>query len=400
MEALEFVLTSKNQAKIKYSSARGVDGINGKKFIEMIDNEKKLIQKKVKNNNYKFSNYKENLLIKNHNVTRQVSIPTQRDRLVLQVLLKILRNNFALNDNNIKRKIIDIKKNVGNFDSFIKVDIIEFYPSITHEKLLFILSNKIKDDSALEMIRLAITQPTISLKVPKKKRKLKINEKGIPQGLPISSFLADIYLDKIDKKHLNDKNIKYYRFVDDILILCNQSNIESIKDNISNDFKEIELKIHEFTNNQDKSHSGKIEDGFQYLGYKFTDTLVSVRASSVQRFYDSITKLFHSYKDEGPSNEFVFDLNAKITGIRYQEKTYGWINFFSEINDHTLLFKLDAHVKKMLNKYLQGSNIEVKKFSKAIFEIRKKSSNYITKDNVNKEAYKTIRSLEDDIDFY
>jgi hypothetical protein len=81
----------------------------------------------------------------------------------------------------------------------------------------------------------------------------------------------------------------------------------------------------------------------------------------------------------------IYDLNEKIAGARYDDKKYGWINYFSEINDQTLLFKIDSHVKHMANKcfdnddleFLKSNNLRIKKFSKAIFEIKKKNSSYV-----------------------
>ena len=75
-----------NKGSIYFSKSIGVDGINGKVFISQIDNgdEANTIIRKIQNKSYKFSNYKENLIIKEHDKTRQISIPTQRDKLILK----------------------------------------------------------------------------------------------------------------------------------------------------------------------------------------------------------------------------------------------------------------------------------------------------------------------------
>ena len=127
-----------NKGSIYFSKSIGVDGINGKVFISQIDNgdEANTIIRKIQNKSYKFSNYKENLIIKEHDKTRQISIPTQRDKLILKALLKILKKDFLIFGSSAKNKVIDIKKNIGNFDSFIKIDIVNFYPSINQKKLL------------------------------------------------------------------------------------------------------------------------------------------------------------------------------------------------------------------------------------------------------------------------
>ena len=85
------------------------------------------------------------------------------------------------------------------------------------------------------------------------------------------------------------------------------------------------------------------------------------------------------------TRNLIHDLNEKIAGAKYKDKKYGWIDYFSEINDLTLLFKIDSHVKNMVGKYLddydleylKNNNLKIKKNSKAIFEIKKKDSKYI-----------------------
>jgi len=390
-----------NKGSIYFSKSIGVDGINGKVFISQIDNgdEANTIIRKIQNKSYKFSNYKENLIIKEHDKTRQISIPTQRDKLILKALLKILKKDFLIFGSSAKNKVIDIKKNIGNFDSFIKIDIVNFYPSINQKKLLEIISKK-STDKVFNLIKLAISQPTVPIDKPRKNRGKLTNSKGIPQGLPISSFLADIFLEEIDKKYESKPNIKYYRFVDDILILCNTNEVNNLLYDLETKFNNLDLKIHTQNENKDKSSNGRVKDGFQYLGYSFSDRKVSVRQSSVQRIYDKINKLFISFghkKNSKNANhasvleDLIYSLNEKIAGAKYQDKKYGWINYFSEIDDHTLLFKLDSHVKKMskkyLNekdfKYLKNSGLKIKKFSKAFFEIKNINSNYIERPESN-----------------
>ena len=43
----------------------------------------------------------------------------------------------------------------------------------------------------------------------------------MPQGLSISNILANIYLNDFDKENNSKDDYKYFRYVDDIFILCN-----------------------------------------------------------------------------------------------------------------------------------------------------------------------------------
>ena len=50
--------------------------------------------------------------------------------------------------------------------------------------------------------------------------------------------------------------------------------------------------------------------------------------------------------DQGdPERVFIEDLNEKITGALSEQKRYGWLLYFAEINDMQLLHKLDGIIR-------------------------------------------------------
>src|SRR5690606_34052824 len=62
---------------------------------------------------------------------------------------------------------------------------------------------------------------------------------GIPQGLPISALLANIYMLNFDETVINEIVLKhdvfYRRYSDDIIMICNESQIKLIEDFIKNE---------------------------------------------------------------------------------------------------------------------------------------------------------------------
>jgi len=232
----------------------------------------------------------------------------------------------------------------------------------------------------LSLVEQAITQPTIDVSIKRKDRKLTVNNIGIPQGLPISSILSDIYMQELDKKYNKKNSIKYYRFVDDILMICSKYNVTKLEKSINKDMKDIKLIIHKFGDNKDKSFSGKISDGFQYLGYLFDGINISAREMSIDKLYTNINRLFTRYKksnDKDKLNTLYSKLNNKITGCYYNDTLYGWISYFSHINDMKLLFELDAHIENMCNKNDIKYARKVKKISRSYYEIKNIKNSYI-----------------------
>jgi len=285
----------------------------------------------------------------------------------------------------------------------IKIDIENFYPNIDHEILIKKVSKKINDEAALNLLNKAITKHTISTKSNKS---VEPATKGIPQGLSFSNVLSSIYFQKFDKKYSQNSNISYHRFVDDILILCNSTDIESIKKSIIKDIKRLKLTVHDFKENSSKSTIGLIEkDIFEYLGYKFNNKNISIRDSSVDKLRDTIINTFRESKNE---KELYRKLNLKITGCLYDDKRYGWLSFFSLSNDITLLYSLDSFIEKCFKRFhIIFDDVKIKKFSKSFYAWKNiENTSYIPKYNSRENelldiwVIKEIQKNEKEIEFY
>jgi len=375
--------------KILSSHSSGVDGIDGKQFCDNIENEIEIISRKINNGSYKFSNYKETYKVKSEDNTRTLCIPTQRDKFVLKILNKILKEYFPIQSKTAKSYIQDISNEYTKYECFIKVDVKNFFPSIDHKILLDLLAQKLPKDILVLIDKAIMNKSNSSI--------------GIAQGLPISGTLADIYMQAFDKKYSSKKSIKYYRFVDDVLIFCTKYNVKKLTNTIHNDMKNLKLDIHNFGDNVDKSFIGKVSDGFQYLGYIFTNNNISVRKISVEKLYTNINKLFTQYKNKDNFNDKLFynKLNNKITGVKVANNMYGWIGYFSIIDDMQLLFRLDKHIEKMCIKNGIEYKGNIKKVSRAYYELKKDGSKYIPYFNIRtKKVNKIIKYLEEDVENY
>lgn len=386
--------------------AVGIDGTSKEKFDEIIDEELSLIQRKIENNTYDFSFYKQKLIVKSMNKTREISIPTLRDKLVIKYLDFYIRDkceNVTKNILNAQQIIKKIKDSKNKYDSFIKVDIQNFFPSINHEILINKLNKKIDDAKMINLITKVITQSTVDVNTPFKQRIKYNNKVGVPQGLSISGLLSEIYLYDLVEEYSKKDNLEFFRYVDDILIFCNKNDIKRIMESLKSDFEDLKLTIHDFAINSNKSSFGNINESFEFLGFRFEKELISVRETSVQKMYSNISKVFTLFKNKKYSSkeEFITRLNLKITGCFIDGKKYGWINFFSLMNDYTLLFTLDKFVEKSCKKF--NINYEdIKKFSRAIYEIKDPNTNYLTYDlnTLRISKIDIVYDFYDDVNFY
>lgn len=70
---------------------------------------------------------------------------------------------------------------------------------------------------------------------------------GIPQGASISSTLANLYLINFDKKindFISSKNGIYRRYSDDMIVVCQYSDIKEIDKLFYEEIKNHQLEIH------------------------------------------------------------------------------------------------------------------------------------------------------------
>jgi len=364
-------------SSVKFKSAVGIDRVNSITFEKNLYQNISLIRKKVFSSTYNFSQYKEKLISKGANkFPRVISLPTTRDKLVLKALFRVIYASFPNNSPILHEVIRNINETliIGKFDGFIRLDVKDFYPSIKHDLLLVQLSKKIKKKEILNLIQGSITKNTVN--EPSKENR-KINDKGIPQGLPISNILANIYMRPIDIKFGKRKSLAYFRYVDDILIFCNQKNIERIKQQVKDECKTIGLELHG-EEEKEKCKSGVISSGFSFLGYEFCGNVISVRERSVIKFRNSFINYLTAYKySKKPNKELLlWSINLRVTGCFFNERRFGWLFYFSQINDIQLLGRLDHFIENQVKKFgIPLQKGQLKSLIRAYYEITKNPNN-------------------------
>lgn len=146
-------------------TARGSDGISHEKFLSCIDQNISIIEQKSKSGLYKFTPYREKLILKGAvSIPRRVSIPTIRDRVALRCLNNFLCQVFSdykpLHAHPVVTKAIKSFIKYSTEDKFIKLDVKGFYDGIDHKILETQLRKRIKYEPAIVMVLRAITAPT------------------------------------------------------------------------------------------------------------------------------------------------------------------------------------------------------------------------------------------------
>lgn len=351
---------------------RGIDRMTPQMLVDQSQLHTELICRKVLSGQYRFSPYVEILRTRGANrKPRVISFPTARDRVVLLQLKRALHDVFpdlvprTLPNEAVRQVATQLPAfRLGAF-SVLRTDICDFYPSIDHAQLFDILRTRIRSKHVLHLIERALKTPT----VPSNYRKSDYSmyspaAVGIPQGLAISNILASIYLSGLD--HRWSKRADYYcRYVDDIIVVAPSADIDDVEAQLSTDLSGLGLCM-----SAGKTSKVPAVEPVEFLGYRFEASRTTVRKESAERFLGSIASMATSFRHtleksiytsvatrQELTNAFIEDVNERITGAIYQNKRYGWLFYYLELDDLTLLAHLDSQVSRLVRKL---SRIDVK----------------------------------------
>ena len=180
----------------------------------------------------------------------------------------------------------------------IRTDVSSFYESIPRDQLL----RKLRDDTLL-----TLQTKKLIRRVLHEYGQLTGNDTGLPRGIGISAYLAELYMRDLDAEIRNYPGVLYYaRYVDDIVIIfCPPPNVGTQKFHqlVKESFSKLGLR-------QNKAKTKVFDQpAFQmtYLGYKFIvgNGNIKLRMSDAKtaRYKKRMDLAFSSYHKNSSSNE-------------------------------------------------------------------------------------------------
>tara|TARA_R110000737_G_scaffold180963_1_gene204698 strand:- start:402 stop:1916 length:1515 start_codon:yes stop_codon:yes gene_type:complete len=202
----------------------------------------------------------------------------------LKSLPKAHYNIFKASTNFSYVKLNDLKKNIRGFD----------------EKELS-KHRKEGKNTFFDNIKSLIDSEIIIHKNQKKNQNGSLM--GIPQGLPISALLANMYMLPFDESIVNllvkKFNVFYRRYSDDIIMICEENQVEFVEQFVINEINKIELIISKEKTEKTlfKVHGGRLQcfrilnDSLKmniplnYLGFEFYGYQTLIKSKNLSAFY-------------------------------------------------------------------------------------------------------------------
>ncbi|WP_350024690.1 antiviral reverse transcriptase Drt3a [Providencia rettgeri] len=319
-----------------------------------------------------------NIKIKNKNV---YTTTTLHHKLILRRCDSSLKRLFNLKMKN-RHSIIDeltvFLKESPKY-SIIRTDIKSFFESISQYHLL----KKLENNKTLSHINF-----NVILHLLNTYNTITANNVGIPRGLEISSSLSEIALLDFDEKILRNQNIIYYgRFVDDIIIITDNS---LFFNKIHNTISPYNLNINKsksqlITLNTYSEHSTPVS--FNYLGYNFsfpTDhqlsnkkkkknfrtVVIKISDNKLKKIKTCISKSFYAFYKNNDFDLLIDRLlflstNRNLISEKSKKKIPTGIYFnYSKINDTSCLKEIDLFLKKTIFSHkIRANKIKARSFN-------------------------------------
>jgi hypothetical protein len=379
----KFKTEQKYNKELKEKANRVKNKLKTKKY-----NELKIIfddlERKIESDNIVFKVERLNKRINN----RSIYTIKRDEKLEIFFTLKQVQKNIKKSFKIIQSNRYEISNQVMNmldndFPKFvIRTDIKNFFESIPHKKL----KEKIYKNNILNA-----QSKNIIFDILNQYKKLSNSDKGIPRGVGISSYLAELYMIDIDNKIKALSNVTYYsRYVDDIIVIFTPNTKYDKIDQLEKIKKIVECE--EILLNEEKTQECDLHKSsciqLEFLGYFITKVKgikidVSITESKIKKYKEKIDLSINNYIDN--NNERLARkllrnrlkyltgntrlLNAKkdiLIGIYFSNILLTNTNVLDELDKYlkNKLVKLDLKIQDKFNKYSFKKGFESKIFYK------------------------------------
>jgi hypothetical protein len=242
----------------------------------------------------------------------EVDLWSARDALVLKALSRVLlrylpvsrRCTHLKGHGGAKHAVREVRDHLKVNRFVLKTDVKSYYASIDHFLLLDQLAVHIKDKRVLSLMGQYLRRTS------ERGGSFWDFTKGISLGCPLSPLIGAFFLNALDAAAAKLR-LFYVRFMDDILILApTRWKLRGAVRAINEVLGTLALEKH-----PDKTFIGRIERGFDFLGYHFSAEGLTVAKKTIANFIEKASRLYEQER-RAPSDVSLLEM--------YVRRWVGW----------------------------------------------------------------------------
>ena len=344
---LEVILSPDNlnkayKAVMRNKGCGGIDKMSCEQLLPWLKANKDELIRSLLDGTYRPNPVRRVEIPKEGGKKRLLGIPTVVDRMVQQAINQVLtiiyepqfsKRSFGFRP---RRGCLDALREVQKivdegYKYVVDLDLERFFDTVSHSKLIEILSRTIKDGRVVSLIHKYLRSGVID------KGLWHASEEGTPQGGPLSPLLSNIMLNELDKE-LERRGLPFVRYADDSMIFCKSKRAAMrVKASITRFIENVlYLKV-----NKEKTVVSYVR-GVKYLGSSFY-----VMKGKCQ--------LMVHPKSKAKMKARLKELTSRSNGWGYakrkqklKEYIRGWVGYYHLANMKRLLLETDEWLRRRI----------------------------------------------------
>jgi RNA-directed DNA polymerase len=344
---LEKILNKRNieraiSAVERNDGAGGVDDRQSDELRPFVNANCESLLQRIREGNYNPSPVRKVEIRKETGGVRMLGIPTVVDRMLQQAIYQALspiyeeefdKHSYGFRPGRSAHQAVQTAQGFLNegYTWIVELDLEKFFDKVNHQKLMHLLSQKVKDKGTLLLINSYLKSGIMEGGLVSQRIE------GTPQGSPLSPLLSNVMLHELDQE-LNKRGLRFVRYADDCSIYVkSEKSAKRVMESIT---KYIESKLL-LKVNREKTKISRPQDSY-LLGFSFYQMKgrweIRVSRKSMNRIKLKC-KLLTKSSDPTSEASKLLKLDAIIRG---------WVNYFRIAKSKSNMQKLDELIRTRL----------------------------------------------------
>ena len=204
--------------------AAGIDEMTVEEALPWLKERREELLRSIRDESYMPGPVRRKEIPKPDGGVRKLGIPTIVDRVIRQAIAQKLQSiweplfsdsSYGYRPKRSAQQAIQKVKEYAEqgYRYAVSVDLSKYFDTLNHELLMTLLHRQIQDMRVLRLVKKYLKSGVMENGVICK------TEEGSPQGGPLSSLLANIYLNEFDWE-MHSRGVKLVRYADDIVVFA------------------------------------------------------------------------------------------------------------------------------------------------------------------------------------